>query len=79
MAEKKGTGTRQCTEIIFLQFDGKEVYIDKVREAIMENYDAVKKGSDPVNDVKIYLKPEDHKAYYVVNEDYAGEVDIVFE
>ncbi|MBQ3660567.1 MAG: hypothetical protein II907_00795 [Firmicutes bacterium] len=79
MTAKKETATQQCKETIFLQYNGKEVCIDQVREAIKDNYDAVKKGSDPAEEIKIYLKPEDTKAYYVVNEDFAGEVDLSFE
>jgi len=37
----------------------------------------VKKGEDKPEDIKIYLKPEDQKAYYVINCDYAGEVDLL--
>lgn len=67
------------TETIFLQYGGKEICIDTVRVAVSENYDAVKKGEDPATDIKIYLKPEDAKAYYVINDDYAGEVDLSLE
>ncbi|MBQ4045739.1 MAG: hypothetical protein II627_04765 [Lachnospiraceae bacterium] len=66
----------KCDETIFLQYSGKEVCIDTVREAIKEDYEAVKEGTDPAKDLRIYLKPEDNKAYYVINDDYAGEVDL---
>jgi len=81
MGEKKekAAATQTCTETIFLQFNGKEAYIDRIRESIRKDYDSVKKGSDPAKELKIYLKPEDAKAYYVVNEDYAGDVDLYFE
>lgn len=62
---------------IYLQFAGKEISIDEIEAAIKENYDSVKQGQDQPEDIKIYLKPEDRKAYYVINCDFAGEVDLL--
>lgn len=28
-----------------------------------------------IEQIKVYVKPEDYAAYYVVNEKYAGKVD----
>ncbi len=66
--EKKVSVTR------YLQFDGKEVPLNLVEESIYEDYDSLKKGEDKPEDIKIYLKVEDGKAYYVVNGDFTGEV-----
>lgn len=79
MAEKKGKDAVKCTETIYLQYNGKEVCIDAVRAAIKENYESVKKGDDAAKEIEIYLKPEDAKAYYVINSDFAGEVDLLLE
>lgn len=64
---------------IYLQFAGNEVPLDTVEACIKEDYTSDKKGKDPPKDVKIYLKPEDGKAYYVINEDYAGEIPLFTE
>lgn len=78
MSEEKAKKEKKPVEkTIYLQFDGKEVSIDAVEEAIKENYESVKKGEDPANDIKIYLKPEDRRAYYVINNDYAGDVALL--
>lgn len=79
MSEKKEKTAVKCTETIYLQFNGKEACIDAVRDAIKENYDSVKDGTDTAKDLKIYLKPEDSKAYYVMNDDYIGEVDLALK
>jgi len=76
-AKAKAAPASTCTETIFLQFGGKEISITEVRDAVMANYDAVKKGEDSPEDVRIYLKPEDGKAYYVINSDCAGEVSLL--
>ena len=78
MSEEKAKKEKKTAEkAIYLQFAGKEVSINEVEAAIMENYDSVKKGEDFPEDIKIYLKPEDRKAYYVINCDFAGEVDLL--
>jgi len=61
---------------IYLQFGGNEVSLETVEKCVKDDYSSDKKGKDQPKDVKIYLKPEDGKAYYVINEDYAGAVPL---
>ena len=63
-------------ETIFLQFVGWEVCINDVRDRIVSEYDEIKGDDDPIRDLALYLKPEEAKAYYVINDDYAGSVDL---
>ena len=77
MSEEKAKGKKTVQKAFYLQYAGKEISIDAVEAAVRENYDSVKKGEDQPEDIKIYLKPEDRKAYYVINCDYAGEVDLL--
>ena len=79
MAEKKEKVATKCSEAIYLQFNDKEVSVDSIRSAIKEDYDSVKKGSETVKDLRIYLKPEDTKAYYVINDNFAGEVELALK
>ena len=79
MQKKENVATDTICETIYLQFNGKEVPLSTIRSAIKEDYNKEKAGKDEATDIKIYLKPEDCKAYYVINEDYAGEVLIQFE
>ena len=45
---------------------------DKVRQSWKEN------GNEgELREIKIYVKPEDNKAYYVINKEIAGDVDLV--
>lgn len=63
-------------ETVYLQFDGREVCLDTIRQEVLDHYESVKKGKDPAKNTRIYLKPEDSKAYYVINDDFAGEVGL---
>ena len=78
-SKERKTVTTETVETIYLQFRGKEASLDSIKEAIRKDYDATKKGTDAPVDIKIYLKPEDLKAYYVINNDYAGELSLPFE
>ena len=46
------------------------------------NYDIivqyVEAGNDinSIKDIKLYLKPQDFTAYYVINDDYTGKVGL---
>ena len=75
--DKSNKEKRSLEKTIYLQFCGKEVALDEVEAAIKKDYDSDKKGNDPAYDIKIYLKPEDDRAYYVINNDYAGEVTLM--
>ena len=58
----------------------KEIMHDEARVAATP--DSVKKyvadghKATEVKAVKLYIKPEDRAAYYVINDEYAGKVDL---
>ena len=62
---------------MFLQFAGKEYtekeILQKVKEIWTKN---LKRKVGEMKDVKIYLKPEESAAYYVVNGHTTGRVDL---
>lgn len=61
----------------FLQFSGKEYtekeILKKVKDVWTKN---LKNKVGDMKDVKIYLKPEESAAYYVVNGDTTGKIDL---
>lgn len=64
------------TEDMILQFGENEVSMadisDKVRQSWQES------GNEgELREIKIYVKPEDNKAYYVINGEIAGDVPLV--
>lgn len=77
MSEKKKE--IEVSTSVYLQYSRQEISLEEIERLIRENYDNAKKGEDQPEDIKIYLKPEDRKAYYVINNDYAGEVDLLPE
>ena len=62
----------EAKETIYIQFAGAEYNLDEVRTNVKKAWmeETGKKESD-IKDVQIYVKPEEHVAYYVVNQEVA--------
>lgn len=79
-AKKTAAKTTKKAELkteFFLQFSGKEYtekeILKKVKDVWTKN---LKNKVGDMKDVKIYLKPEESAAYYVVNGDTTGKIDL---
>lgn len=62
---------------VFVEFAGVQSSIDKVIEDVKKTY-AAQGNTEEIKSVKVYLKPEDHAAYYVINETIEGRMDVFF-
>lgn len=58
---------------VITQFQGTEVEMDALVEAAKADFRQEKKRA-PITDLKLYVKPEERVAYYVVNEKFNGSV-----
>lgn len=58
---------------IYVQFQESEFSIDSLIEAAKADFHKTKKRT-LVTAMKLYVKPEDHMAYYVINEVHEGKV-----
>lgn len=79
-AKKTATKTTKKADLkteFFLQFSGKEYTEKEILKKVKDVWtkDLKNKVGD-MKDVKIYLKPEESAAYYVVNGDTTGRVDL---
>ena len=82
-AEEKASAAKARAEIkakadslkptVILQFQGSEVDLDTLVEAAKAGFRQEKKRT-PITDLKLYVKPEERVAYYVVNEKFNGSV-----
>lgn len=62
---------------VYVQYWGKEVHTSEVADRIKKIWteDMGKKASD-LKDLKIYIKPEDNGAHYVINGDITGFIGL---
>ena len=58
---------------MFIQFSGFEFSYDELLEKVKADY-AAQTGKKTVTSTKLYVKPEDMKVYYVVNDKFMGDV-----
>lgn len=74
-AETAAAEKTALTEEMLIQFGENEVAVkdisDKVRRSFLENGQAA-----DLKEIKIYVKPEDNKAYYVINGQTKGSIDL---
>lgn len=59
--------------VLIMQFQGGEVDLSTLVEAAKADFRENKKRT-PVTDLKLYIKPEERTAYYVVNEKHNGSI-----
>lgn len=60
---------------VFVQYQGGEVGVDALVDAVKESFHAEKKRT-PITSLKMYVKPEDRAVYYVVNEKFEGKLSL---
>lgn len=60
---------------VYIQYKGMEDGVDDIIEAARADYRATHKRK-PINSIKIYVKPEEYTAYYVVNDSYFGKINM---
>ena len=72
-AAKKAAATVKKAEVkeaVYIQFAGSEYNLDEIRANVKNAWteETANKESD-IKEVQIYVKPEEHAAYYVVNQE----------
>ena len=61
---------------ILIQYDGLESNLTDVYERVKKTYVAAGHDIETFKEIKLYIKPQDFTAYYVVNGDYSGKVGL---
>lgn len=72
-AAKKAAAKAELKSEITLQFDGKSYTQGELVQIAKDvwKYDLNQKETD-LNSIELYVKPEEHVAYYVMNKEFAG-------
>ncbi len=85
-AEKKQTSKKAAkkseakkverVEEIYVQFAGQELLTKEVLERAKQAYVSEGHRESSIKSIRLYIKPEEHMAYYVINEKIAGGVPV---
>ena len=71
----KRTTTKKAavvTEEVYLQYAGKEFSSADLTAKVKEIWKAMGKKAADLKDIKVYVKPEENVAYYVINNEETG-------
>ncbi len=75
-AEAKTTETAKkaavVTEEVYLQYAGKEFSSADLTAKVKEIWKEMGKKAADLKDIKVYVKPEENAAYYVINNEETG-------
>ena len=77
--EKKAPAKKAAAKaetVITVQFMGNEVAIATVEEKVKAQFVAEGHKASSIKSLNIYVKPEESAAYYVINGDVTGRVDL---
>ncbi len=62
---------------VYIQYWGKEVYAKEVVENIKKLWTGeMGKKAEDLKDLKVYIKPEDNGAHYVINGEITGFIEL---
>lgn len=74
---RKTTKKAAANTEVYVQFWGKEVYAKDVVESIKKIWtEEMGNKEEDLKDLKVYIKPEDNGAHYVINNDVTGFIGL---
>ncbi len=80
-AKKASTAKTETKKVekkdeVFVQFAGEEFAVEEVMDKAKAAYVAEGHRAAAIKTVRLYIKPEERKAYYVINDKAAGSIDL---
>lgn len=73
--KKRATKKDFKTKIV-LQFDGYEFDTKDMIAAVKKEWTKAKHKISEIKTMEVYMKPEDHAVYYVINGETSGKVEL---
>lgn len=74
--KKKAETEKETDTEVILQYRNYEVNMDDVTKRVKAHYIAKGYQADSIENMQIYVKPEDFTAYYVINDGVVGKVNL---
>ena len=66
----------QKVEEVLIQFGGEEWNVEQLKQAAQDAYVAEGHRASTIKKLSVYVKPEEHMDYYVINEKVTGSFAI---
>lgn len=72
---KAAPARKPVKETVYLQYLGKEINKDDLMKSVKEIWTKqMKKKVSDLKSVALYLKPEENMVYYVINDEFTGNI-----
>lgn len=75
-AAKKTTAKVEKVVETYVEFAGNQVLLSNVEASVKAAYVAEGHRESSIKTMKVYVKPEENAAYYVINDNNVGRVDL---
>ncbi len=75
-AAKKATVKAEKVVETYVEFAGNQVLLSAVEARVKAAYVAEGHRESSIKTLKVYVKPEENAAYYVINDNNVGRVDL---
>jgi hypothetical protein len=62
-------------ETVLIQYAGKELDVNELRKKVVAAHIEAGHRAGRINKLTLYIKPEDQKVYYVINDKITGDID----
>ena len=73
---KKTTSRKPAAKVeLFIEHNGIQASANEIAKRVKADY-AAREGAADIKTLNIYVKPEDNAAYYVVNGDIEGKMEL---
>jgi hypothetical protein len=75
---KRAPAKKKCVlhPEVYIQFEGQETLVKEVTQKAKDLFVSEGHKEEDIKSLKLYLKPEEGAAYYVINEENAGKVEL---
>ena len=76
ITEKNETVKKEVKTEVMVQFRHYEADMDEIIRRVKENFEVKGNRGVEIEKIQVYVKPEDFTAYYVINDGFAGKVNL---
>lgn len=73
---KKTTAKKEVKANVVLQFAGQEANMDVIVANAKNAFVAEGNKESDIKEIQVYVKPEEYAAYYVINQEFSGRVNL---
>ena len=72
----KKISNKEVKPTVFIQYDNREAEVSEIREKVITDFVNQGHSLDEIAEMRVYVKPQEATAYYVINEDIQGKVQL---